>query len=200
VQRDEACFIEFGVSDREYALAEIHVVLIQAEGFFDPEPRDCEQTEQRRVGPRTQARRGVKISCRRHQLSDLGEAVDVRQFAASPMREKPQGRDLGAGVRRAVVLSEEPHGTETRGPVGGLGTRWLHRPTEGQVRRDVRHSLPFKERDEVVQVEPRVLQLVPEPSPQAEVVVHGLQQSAHAFPPEGQGRARALKATRSTFA
>ena len=45
VQRDEACFVEFGVSDREYALAEIHVVLIQAKGFFDPEPRDCEETE-----------------------------------------------------------------------------------------------------------------------------------------------------------
>jgi hypothetical protein len=124
----------------------------------------------------------------------------VRQLAASAVREKPQWRDLGAGVRRAVVQSEEPDGAETRGPVGGLGARWLRRPTEGQVRRDVRCPLPFKERDEVVQVGARAFQLVPKPSPQAEVVIHGLQQSGHAFPPEGQGRARALKATRSTFA
>jgi hypothetical protein len=45
VQRDEACFVEFGVSDREYALAEIYIVLIQAKGFFDPQPCDCEETE-----------------------------------------------------------------------------------------------------------------------------------------------------------
>jgi hypothetical protein len=45
VQRDKACFVEFGVSDREYALAEIYVVLIQAKCFFDPKPRDGEETE-----------------------------------------------------------------------------------------------------------------------------------------------------------
>ena len=78
VQRDEACLVELGASDREYALPEIHVGLIQAKGFADPEPGHCEETEQRRVGPRTQARRGVKVSCRRHQPSDLDDAIDVR--------------------------------------------------------------------------------------------------------------------------
>jgi hypothetical protein len=124
----------------------------------------------------------------------------VRLLAAKPVREKPQGWDLGTGVRCAVVLSEEPHGAETRSPVSGLGARWLHRPTEGQVRRDARRPLPFKERDEVVQVGAGVSQLVPKPSPQAEVVGHGLQQRGHASPPEGQGCAKARKATRSTFA
>ena len=104
----QAGLAELGLSNRQHAGLQVHVDVGQRNGLRDPQPRRCDQPEQRLVGGRPKTIARPQLAGRLQQRPDLLGPVDVR---CNSSRDGPEGRVLrhfGLGFELLQPAQEGP--------------------------------------------------------------------------------------------
>src|SRR5215475_10590168 len=97
------------------------------------------------------------------------------------------------------MASEHANEAQSPGPIARLMVNRLHRPLQGQCRRDVGRFFVLQKRSELCQAGSHVAQFEPQTATQSDVILNSVSQRLHRLPP-GQGKAMEWSETRSTLA
>lgn len=123
VQRDEARLAELRLAYSQNAADEVHIGLVQAKRFPEPQAAGRQQPEERGEGQSARPRCRWQSGGLGNKPADLLVAVDVRRLAPAAMRQEPAGRDLRARIGEAAPLCEPAHHAKSLGPRRGLRAR-----------------------------------------------------------------------------
>src|SRR5260370_33074168 len=87
-------------------------------------------------------------------------------------REQPRRRNLGARIGCAPMASEHANETQSPGPIAWLMVNRLHRPLQGQCRRDVGRFLLLQKSRELCQAGSRAAQFETQAATQSDVILN----------------------------
>src|SRR3984893_6374913 len=125
--------------------------------------------------------------------------VQIRTGSPRSKREQTGRRNLGSRIGCAPMASEHANETQSPGPIAWLMVKRLHRPLQGQCRRDVGRFFLLQKSRELCQAGSCVAQFEPQAATQSDVILNSVSQWLHRLPP-GQGRAMERSETMSTLA
>lgn len=200
VQWELARLAVLAVDDREHRRVQVDVFAVQRVGLTRADAGHRQQTDQRLVGQRVQARR--RRSGRLYQRGDIGVGEKERGGPVIPARQQISRWNLVAGIESMQVGGQTAYRAEPI-PVPVGGRPWRGRPRQRPLDRDVCDARIVEVAGEVEHEPARIDQREPEGPAQGQIVLGGLAQRGHDVAPgssTGQGRASAASALRSTLA
>src|SRR5690349_7714407 len=102
--------------------------------------------------------------------------VQIRMGSPRSKREQTGRRNLGARIGCAPMASEHANETQTAGPIAWLMVNRLHRPLQGQRRRDVVRFFLLQKSRELCQAGSHVAQFEPQAATQSDVILNSVSQ------------------------
>ena len=202
MQRNQAGAAELGLAHGQQRGVEVDIPELEIARLPQTETGHAQQAEQAVVDPRQQCAPLITVrhvECGPQQVANLFIGVQIRLCPLGLKRQQSRGRDLRTWIRRLAVPRKDTHVAQSRGPSCRLNVAWLLCPGKCQSLGNDGSVMPFHERDEVEQSSTGLVQLEPQMTPHAQVLVDGLAKRVHRAPP-GQGRARGRSASRLTLA
>src|SRR6266536_1956504 len=142
-------------------------------------PGHREETKQRRVRPRSKARRRRQLLGSIDQLAHFLVGVDVRVWSLVLARKQIDRWHLGPRIAGAQELGELAHDAQSSRPLRGLYAWGQLGPSKCQVDRDEERAFVVNKSYEVTQQPLRPVQLETEMPAKREIVVHGFLDAAH---------------------
>ena len=134
MQRDEPRLAELRPPDRQHALGEVDVPVIEVERLADAQTGHREQADQGRIARRALSRRRLDAMCGAQEPLDLLVAIDIGWLSLVAKRQEARGRDFCPLIRGAQELRKPPDDAEPICPLRRLNLDGALRPPQRKTR------------------------------------------------------------------
>ena len=202
VQRNQTGPAELGLAHRQYGGVEVDIPKLEFACFGHTETGHGQQAEQSVVDPGQQCALSIamwQVERGPQQVANLFIGVQIRCCPLGLKREQAGGWGLRTWIGRLAMPREAAYVAQSRCPCCRLHVPRLLCPGKRQGLGNDQSLTLFHEGDEVEQGSTGLVQLEPQMTSHAEVLIEGLSKRVHRAPP-GHGKARRRRASRSTLA